>query len=268
VENKSFQLIYLHGQPEIKNFIVKVYEKNDYSEAVPFLKWLKSRLLLDLHLHSFSEEIVQQVHYKLFVQYLEPFASVTLQRLADDFKLSIDNEVRSTLIELVTTHKVNARIDFRNGRILRGPLVASSSSASLSTQRRRKLLEKMMITQDEHIMNMKRALLLLSLRKVGIVVKSSLEEPVSNDMNSTPMGGGKAARVLGGGRAAMSMAHSVSSTHAGSAMMLDTEEPEDDVEDTDSQDVDGHRTRIDASEDESASESYSPISGRFNPIGK
>jgi COP9 signalosome complex subunit 1 len=268
VENKSFQLIYLHGQPEIKNFIVKAYEKNDYSEAVPFLKWLKTRLLLDLHLHSFSEEIVQQVHDRLFVQYLEPFASVTLQRLADDFKLSIDNEVRSTLIELVTTHKVNARIDFRNGRILRGPLVASSSFASLSTQRRRKLLEKMMITQDEHIINMKRALLLLSLRKVGIVVKSSLEEPVSNDMNSMPMGGGKAARVLGGGRAAMSMARSVPSTHAGSAMMLDTEEPEDDVEDTDSKDVDGHRTRMDASEDESASESYSPISSRFNPLGK
>jgi COP9 signalosome complex subunit 1 len=248
VENKTFQHIYWHEQPEIKNFVISTYEKNDYSDVISFLKWLKTRLLLDLHLHSFAGEIVQQIHDRLFAQYLEPFASVTLQRLADDFKLSLDNEVRSTLIELVTTHKVKARIDFRTGRILRGPL-ATSSSSSLSLQQRKKLLEKMMITQEEHVMNMKRALFLLSLRKAGVVVKGNAEEASGNDMSSFPMGGGKASRVLGGGRTVVSTARSNSQTHPTSAMMLDTEDPEDDVEDADSQDADEHRMQLDANED-------------------
>lgn len=167
-QNKLFQAVYLVDQPEIKNLIGGVYERNDYRSVVPFLRWLHARLTVDVHLHKSAADIVQSIQDRLFAQYLEPFASVTLQRLADDFELDVATEIRPTLVELVTSHKVAARLDFRNGRILRG--AAASSSSASPAQRRKQLLAKMMQVQEHHIANLKRSLLLLSMRKAGVIV--------------------------------------------------------------------------------------------------
>lgn len=205
LSNRSFAASHLNHPlaAELKGLVQAVLGDNRFDQTLPLLRHLKSRLSLDPFLCPHCNELLSVIEDKLLGLYLQPFKAVSLTRMADDLRVD-GEELRSTVVKLVSSGKVNAKLDFSKDLLLRrasasldGGEAASSSGSSSSSQ-----LQRQARLIQQAAAGLKRSLLLLSLRKHGLIVEGSKEGGIGAGMLQQlgGLGGAGGMRRMRGGR--------------------------------------------------------------------
>lgn len=205
LENKVLSSLYLtRFHPQLHTFLVEVLEQHNYRNMLSFLGWLQVRLKVDVHLHGQASDIIQSIQQRLIAFYLQPFSVLDLSRMAQDFAVEDDlPRLRKALVSLAASDKIRVRIDFSTNRIFHPDHVQNNSQLHNQKKKSQAQVLAWQQLQETQLLHLKRALLLLNVRKQGLIV----EAPVQQTSGSSGVGGpgrvsAAAAKKLGwrGGR--------------------------------------------------------------------
>lgn len=103
---------FLELVPEVRELINDFYGSN-YASCLATMKRLKPTLALDLHLHDHVDTLYEQIRQKALIQYVTPFSSVDLQKMASAFVTTLPG-IMKELAALIMDGQVQARIDSHN----------------------------------------------------------------------------------------------------------------------------------------------------------
>lgn len=125
IENVTFKT-YLEYEPQIRDAVLS-FHSSRYHACLEILEHQRKRLLLDVHLSAHINYICQEVRSRCLIQYISPFASVDLRRMAQNLApkpldSSAAPQVReqdvqaleNEIVQLIKANKVQVRIDSQN----------------------------------------------------------------------------------------------------------------------------------------------------------
>eukprot|EP01027_Heterolobosea_sp_BB2_P003518 GEZU01005325.1.p2 GENE.GEZU01005325.1~~GEZU01005325.1.p2 ORF type:complete len:313 (-),score=116.68 GEZU01005325.1:32-970(-) len=104
---------YLELVPQVRELIKDFYASR-YTSCLKYLDKLKPELLLDIHLHDHVEILYEQIRNKALVQYVSPFTSVDLRKMANTFSVVDVTLLEKELAKLIMDNQIQARIDSHN----------------------------------------------------------------------------------------------------------------------------------------------------------
>ncbi|KAI9008335.1 26S proteasome subunit RPN7-domain-containing protein [Gaertneriomyces semiglobifer] len=110
-ENASFKQ-FLELEPQTRELLNYFYNSK-YAQCLEILSRMKSDLYLDLWLNTHVEILYQSIRRKALVQYITPFISVDLTKMAQAFSTTVA-ELEPELARLITEKEIQARIDSHN----------------------------------------------------------------------------------------------------------------------------------------------------------
>ena len=128
LDNPDFRA-YLELEPHLRSAISS-FIGGKYSACLGIIESYRADYLLDLHLARHYPELLARIRSKAIVQYFEPFSCVTFAALAAAFNTDLDTVMQS-LVELIRTGAMNARLDFE-----RDLLVACGTDARATVHER------------------------------------------------------------------------------------------------------------------------------------
>eukprot|EP00238_Polyblepharides_amylifera_P015908 CAMPEP_0196584436 /NCGR_PEP_ID=MMETSP1081-20130531/47059_1 /TAXON_ID=36882 /ORGANISM="Pyramimonas amylifera, Strain CCMP720" /LENGTH=415 /DNA_ID=CAMNT_0041905639 /DNA_START=73 /DNA_END=1320 /DNA_ORIENTATION=- len=111
IDNSMFRN-YLELVPEVRELISDFYAAR-YASCLGYLESLRPQLSLDLHLHLHVQPLYEQIRHKALIQYVTPFTSVCLTKMAAAFNTSVPGLQRE-LAKLIMDNQIQARIDSHN----------------------------------------------------------------------------------------------------------------------------------------------------------
>ncbi|WIA41006.1 hypothetical protein OEZ86_004647 [Tetradesmus obliquus] len=95
--------------PEVRE-IVNDFHNSRYATCFAALEALRPAIACDIHLHDHAAALYRQVRTKALVQYVAPFSSVDLAKMAAAFNSSVSS-LEKELAGLIVEGQVSARID-------------------------------------------------------------------------------------------------------------------------------------------------------------
>ena len=149
----SFSL-FLEELPLLQDFI-RDFLCSRYSNCAAILAYIRVQLNRDLIVKNNLNEIMSLVLDRIVLQYVEPFVSLDIVKMAELLKLSEDETIKR-LSALIVSKKLAARIDCVSKIMYRTELNVQT-----------KLIENLQNTVDSHIVNANRVLFRLSLLQCG-----------------------------------------------------------------------------------------------------
>jgi len=157
IDNVSFKS-FLEIVPDVRELINDFYSCR-YASCLALLEKIRPELLLDIYLHDHVRELYEKIRNKALVQYVSPFTTVDLHRMAEAFTTNVLN-LEKELARLIMEKQIEGRIDSQNKRLL-----------ATQTDLRNSTFKKSVLLGDEYQRNTKAILLHLNLLRNEIVVK-------------------------------------------------------------------------------------------------
>lgn len=103
---------FLELVPSVRDLLNDFYESK-YSNCLQCLDRLQSELELDIHLWMHVQELYSEIRSKALIQYVSPFTSVDLKRMATVFNTDTST-LEEELAKLIVDKQIKARIDSHN----------------------------------------------------------------------------------------------------------------------------------------------------------
>jgi len=157
IDSPSFRN-FLELTPELREIINDFYSSR-YASCLKYLDKIKSKLLLDIHLHEHVEALYQKIRNKALIQYFSPFISVDLNTMASAFNTNVTG-LEKELSRLIMDNSISARIDSHNKRLY-----------ARTTDQRSSTFEKTISMGDEYQENTQALLLRVNLLRNDFIVK-------------------------------------------------------------------------------------------------
>jgi COP9 signalosome complex subunit 1 len=111
LDNSNFKN-FLELVPQIRELIQDFYESR-YTSALDVLDKLLPELVFDIHLREHVQTLYGKIRSKSLIQYVSPFTSVDMNRMAKVFNTSVTDLEREVAL-LIQDKQIKARIDSHN----------------------------------------------------------------------------------------------------------------------------------------------------------
>jgi COP9 signalosome complex subunit 1 len=111
LDNSSFKN-FLELVPQVRELIQDFYESR-YTSALEVLDKLLPELVFDIHLREHVQTLYGKIRSKALIQYVSPFTSVDMNRMAKVFNTSVIDLERE-VASLIQDKQIKARIDSHN----------------------------------------------------------------------------------------------------------------------------------------------------------
>ncbi len=111
LENASFKN-FLELNPLVKQLLNDFYDSK-YTSALGALDQLLPQLKTDIYMREHVQSLVEKIRSKALIQYVSPFSSVDLRKMANVFSTTVEN-VESEVAQLIMDKHIKARIDSHN----------------------------------------------------------------------------------------------------------------------------------------------------------
>jgi len=98
--------------PQVREMISDFYESK-YSSMITYLNKLTPELKLDVFFHEHINGLYEKIRSKALIQYVSPFTSVDLKKMATVFNTSVE-ALEKDIEKLVADKQIKARIDSHN----------------------------------------------------------------------------------------------------------------------------------------------------------
>lgn len=148
------------------------FHASRYASMLTHLESMKDDLRLDIHLHHHVNTLFLQIRNRALRQYVSPFLSVDMNKMASAFKSSVA-DLEADLVKLIMDGHVNARIDSHN-KVLHTRQVDARSTT----------FDKSLQFAENYEMSTKALLLRLSMLKNNIAVRSPNEKSTKMKLGS------------------------------------------------------------------------------------
>jgi len=111
LDNASFKN-FLELVPQVRELIQDFYESR-YTSALSVLDKLLPELVFDIHLREHVQTLYQKIRSRSLIQYVSPFTSVDMNRMAKVFNTSVF-DLEKEVASLIQDKQIKARIDSHN----------------------------------------------------------------------------------------------------------------------------------------------------------
>lgn len=111
LSNSSFKAL-LELVPRVRELINGFYDAK-YAEVLRYMRELEEQLSLDIHMSAHVKDLYKLIRNRALIQYVSPYSSVDLQRMAEAFCTDVQSLERE-LVALIVEKAIQARIDSQN----------------------------------------------------------------------------------------------------------------------------------------------------------
>ncbi|GAA5957044.1 hypothetical protein JCM3765_005388 [Sporobolomyces pararoseus] len=111
---------FLDLEPYLRD-IVRAFYDSKFKHGLELLSRYEHRPLLDIHISPHVSTLIRLIRQRALLAYFQPFASVSLSRMASAFGIeeaSVSTHLEPELIELIEKGMLKARIDSANGTLV------------------------------------------------------------------------------------------------------------------------------------------------------
>ena len=108
LSNSSFKAL-LELVPRVRELVNGFYNAK-YADVLRYMRELQEGLELDIHMSGHVQDLYQLIRNRALVQYVSPYSSVDLKRMAEAFCTEV-SALEKELVELIVKQSINARID-------------------------------------------------------------------------------------------------------------------------------------------------------------